>query len=399
MAAQDSGAGGTDGRHRTPAQWFRAGSVTDRRRIADRGRSKGPVVEGDPAGPAGRRGGGVVEVLVAAGLLLAVNWVVSSVLLSPQSRARSCPTRSSSTRSGEERGDDHLDRRNDPGELKKPASYTPAGGKTPNRSPASRPNGPLSRTTTCSSSSRAPVCRSTPTRRTPVRRSGSNCFSASGRRCCWSGCSSRSPGAGGGGAGGALGSFGRSRATLYRPEPGPRTTFADVAGIDEVESEVTEIVDFLRDPEQVPAAGRADPARACCCPAHRAAVRRCWRGPSPARRRCRSSRSPPPSSSRRSSASARAGCGTCSSRPRRSPRRSSSSTSWTRSAVPEAAPSRSAATTNGSRPSTRSSPRWTASPATRASSCSRRPTGRRSSTRRCCARAGSTAGSRSARRT
>ena len=37
----------------------------------------------------------------------------------------------------------------------------------------------------------------------------------------------------GGGAGGVLGSFGRSRATLYRPEAGPRTTFADVAGIDD----------------------------------------------------------------------------------------------------------------------------------------------------------------------
>ena len=47
-----------------------------------------------------------------------------------------------------------------------------------------------------------------------------------------------------------LGSFGRSRATLYRPEAGPRTTFADVAGIDEVKNEVTEIVDFLRDPEK-----------------------------------------------------------------------------------------------------------------------------------------------------
>ena len=51
-------------------------------------------------------------------------------------------------------------------------------------------------------------------------------------------------------AGGVLGSFGRSRATLYRPEAGPRTTFADVAGIDEVKGEVTEIVDFLRDPEK-----------------------------------------------------------------------------------------------------------------------------------------------------
>jgi cell division protease FtsH len=54
----------------------------------------------------------------------------------------------------------------------------------------------------------------------------------------------------GGGAGGVLGSFGRSRAALYRPESGPRTTFADVAGIDEVKNEVNEVVEFLRDPEK-----------------------------------------------------------------------------------------------------------------------------------------------------
>jgi cell division protease FtsH len=47
---------------------------------------------------------------------------------------------------------------------------------------------------------------------------------------------------------GGIGGIGRSRAKLYQPEAGPRTTFADVAGIDEVENEVMEIVDFLRDP-------------------------------------------------------------------------------------------------------------------------------------------------------
>src|SRR4051795_7129196 len=52
------------------------------------------------------------------------------------------------------------------------------------------------------------------------------------------------------GAGNPLGAFGRSRATLYRPEAGPRTTFADVAGIDEVKGEVSEIVDYLRNPEK-----------------------------------------------------------------------------------------------------------------------------------------------------
>ncbi len=55
--------------------------------------------------------------------------------------------------------------------------------------------------------------------------------------------------AGAGGLGG-LGGIGRSRAKLYEPESGPRTTFADVAGIDEVENEVSEIVDFLRDPDR-----------------------------------------------------------------------------------------------------------------------------------------------------
>lgn len=52
------------------------------------------------------------------------------------------------------------------------------------------------------------------------------------------------------GLSGGLGSFGRSRATRHQPETGPRTTFADVAGIDEVEHEVREIVDFLRDPQR-----------------------------------------------------------------------------------------------------------------------------------------------------
>lgn len=52
------------------------------------------------------------------------------------------------------------------------------------------------------------------------------------------------------GLSGGLASFGRSRATRHQPETGPRTTFADVAGIDEVEHEVREIVDFLRDPQR-----------------------------------------------------------------------------------------------------------------------------------------------------
>ena len=42
----------------------------------------------------------------------------------------------------------------------------------------------------------------------------------------------------------------RARARLYEPETSRRTTFADVAGIDEVKNEVMEIVEFLRDPDR-----------------------------------------------------------------------------------------------------------------------------------------------------
>jgi cell division protease FtsH len=52
-----------------------------------------------------------------------------------------------------------------------------------------------------------------------------------------------------GGAGGALGSFGRSQARRIDPAS-IRVTFADVAGIDEAKAELTEIVDFLRNPDR-----------------------------------------------------------------------------------------------------------------------------------------------------
>src|SRR5712664_3930500 len=52
-----------------------------------------------------------------------------------------------------------------------------------------------------------------------------------------------------GGTGGLLGAFGQSRARLYDPER-VGTTFADVAGIDEVKQELEELVDFLREPQK-----------------------------------------------------------------------------------------------------------------------------------------------------
>src|SRR5439155_784798 len=48
---------------------------------------------------------------------------------------------------------------------------------------------------------------------------------------------------------GMLGAFGRSRARRYQPT-GDRVTFADVAGIDEAKSELSEVVDFLRSPDK-----------------------------------------------------------------------------------------------------------------------------------------------------
>jgi cell division protease FtsH len=54
---------------------------------------------------------------------------------------------------------------------------------------------------------------------------------------------------GAGGAGGVLGQFGRSRAKLVEAET-QTVTFDDVAGIDEAEEQLVEVVDFLRNPDK-----------------------------------------------------------------------------------------------------------------------------------------------------
>jgi cell division protease FtsH len=53
--------------------------------------------------------------------------------------------------------------------------------------------------------------------------------------------------------GGALGALGRSRARRY--EGGERVTFEDVAGIEEAEQELVEVVDFLKNPAKYSALG------------------------------------------------------------------------------------------------------------------------------------------------
>jgi cell division protease FtsH len=58
---------------------------------------------------------------------------------------------------------------------------------------------------------------------------------------------------------GALGSFGRSSARRVTPDQQNRVTFADVAGIDEAENELVEIVDFLKNPDKYQRLGGSIP--------------------------------------------------------------------------------------------------------------------------------------------
>jgi len=62
-----------------------------------------------------------------------------------------------------------------------------------------------------------------------------------------------------GGAAGGLSGLGRSRAKRYDSGAQARTTFADVAGIDEAEDELEEIVDFLKNPDKYRSLGAMIP--------------------------------------------------------------------------------------------------------------------------------------------
>lgn len=59
--------------------------------------------------------------------------------------------------------------------------------------------------------------------------------------------------------GGGLMGIGKSKARRYDQEQGPKATFDDVAGIDEAENELVEIVDFLRDPSKCTRLGGTAP--------------------------------------------------------------------------------------------------------------------------------------------
>jgi cell division protease FtsH len=60
------------------------------------------------------------------------------------------------------------------------------------------------------------------------------------------------------GGAGSFGGFGKARARRYEPTE-QRTTFADVAGIDEATEDLAEVVDFLKNPDRYRALGAAVP--------------------------------------------------------------------------------------------------------------------------------------------
>ncbi|MFD0522849.1 ATP-dependent zinc metalloprotease FtsH [Paractinoplanes durhamensis] len=183
-------------------------------------------------------------------LLLAVNWIVSSFLLSPPERTSVSYTffltqvQAANIKDFTSTGDTIE------GEFTKKASYTPSGetkAEEVDRFTTQRPSFADDDLFAKLQAANVPVNADPPDAPAPIWQQILVGFGPTillvgllfwvGRRMA-------------AGAGGGLGGFGRSRAKLYQPESGPRTTFADVAGIEEVEQEVTEIVDFLREPEK-----------------------------------------------------------------------------------------------------------------------------------------------------
>ena len=134
------------------------------------------------------------------------------------------------------------------------------------------------------------------------------------------------------GGGGRVMQFGRSRHKTVNKDQ-PKTTFADVAGVDEAIEELEEVKDYLQIPREVPGDGGEDPARRAAVRPARNREDAAWRARWRARPACRSSRSAARTSWRCSSASAPPVCAISSSRRRPRRPRSCSSTRSTPSAV------------------------------------------------------------------
>jgi cell division protease FtsH len=93
-----------------------------------------------------------------------------------------------------------------------------------------------------------------------------------------------------GGVGGGLMGIGKSKARRYDQQADEKVTFDDVAGIDEAENELIEVVDFLKNPPKYTRLGGTAPKlRGCYWLARRGPGRHCWRARWPGRRAWRSS--------------------------------------------------------------------------------------------------------------
>jgi cell division protease FtsH len=185
-------------------------------------------------------------------VLLAINWIISSFLLAPPERTSVSYTffltqvQSANVKEITSTGDTIE------GEFTKKASYTPSGetkAEEVDRFTTQRPSFADDDLFAKLQAGNVPVNANSPDKSAPIWQQILVGFGPTILLVGLLVWFSRRAAAGLGGGGG-LGGFGRSRAKLYQPETGPRTTFADVAGIEEVEQEVTEIVDFLREPEK-----------------------------------------------------------------------------------------------------------------------------------------------------
>jgi cell division protease FtsH len=185
-------------------------------------------------------------------VLLVLNWVISSVMLGPASRTSVSYTFFLSQVKSANVAEITSTSDTIEGTFKRKASYTPAGVKKTedvDRFTTQRPSFADDNLFAMLQANGVPVNANPPDRPAPVWRQLLVGFGPTLLLVGLLFWVSRRVAAGAGGLGG-LGGFGRSRAKLYQPESGQRTTFADVAGIEEVEQEVTEIVDFLREPEK-----------------------------------------------------------------------------------------------------------------------------------------------------
>jgi cell division protease FtsH len=185
-------------------------------------------------------------------LLLAANWIISSFLLAPPARTAVSYTFFTAQVTANNISDISSTGDTIEGTFRKKTSYTPSGetkAESVDRFKTQRPSFADDRLFAELQANNVPVNAKPPDAPAPVWQQILVGFGPTLLLVGLLVWVSRRMAAGLGGGGG-LGGFGRSRAKLYQPEGGPRTTFADVAGIEEVEQEVTEIVDFLREPEK-----------------------------------------------------------------------------------------------------------------------------------------------------